>query len=64
MVNDHMVRTQSFCSWNIQLQRNLNDWEVEDISKLIEILDAYNLGDREENDERLWLLDEEKGFSV
>lgn len=24
-VKDHMIRSRAFCSWNIQLRRNLND---------------------------------------
>lgn len=59
-----MIQTQSFCSWNMQLWMTLNDWKVDDMGRLIEILDPYNLGDREDNDERTWLLDEEKGFSI
>lgn len=63
-VKDHMIRTTTFCLWNIQLRRNLNDSEVDDMGSLLEILDGYSLGDRAAADERLWVLDEDKGFFV
>lgn len=48
----------------MNLMRNLNEWELEDIGSLLEILDGCELGDRETSDERVWVLNEDKGFSV
>lgn len=45
-------------------QKELNDWEVEDMGRLLEILEECSLGDKEALDERLWLPDEEKDFFV
>lgn len=51
-----MIRTRGFCSWNMHLRRNLNNWEVEDMERL---LDGYRLGDIE----RPWMLDEDKDYT-
>lgn len=63
-VKDHMIRLRVFCSWNLQLRRNLNDLEVEDMGRLFEILDDYSIGDRNLKDEHVWTLDKAGGFSV
>lgn len=60
MVKDHMVKTNVLCSRNIQPRRNLNDWEVEDMGRLLDYLERYNIRNLEREDERLRLLSEEK----
>lgn len=55
-----MICVRAFCSWNIQLKRNLNDWEADDMAQLLGILEAYRLRDNEMVVERVWLLDKEK----
>lgn len=52
-----MIRTHILYSWNIQLKRNLNDWKVDDMT-----LERYELRDIDGDDERLWMLDVDKGF--
>lgn len=37
----------------MHFRRNLNDWEVNDMGRLLEISDGYKLGDREAVDESL-----------
>lgn len=61
-VKEHMIRTRSLCSWNIQTRRSLNDWEIGEIGRLMDLLERYSLGDKELEDEMQWLLNE--GFSV
>lgn len=63
-VKDCMIRSRAFCSSNVRLRRYLNDWETEDMGKLLEMLENYSLGDRDMEDERVWVLDESNGFSV
>lgn len=58
-----MIRTRVFCSWNLRPRRNVNDWELEEVSMLLELLEGYHLGSCEE-DERVWLLDMDTGFLV
>lgn len=41
--------------------KELECWELDDIGMLLELLERYRLGSWEE-DERMWLLDREKGF--
>lgn len=53
-VKDHMIHTRFFCSWNLQLRINANDWEVDKISRLLTSLEAAQLGDRDLEDERVW----------
>jgi len=53
-----------YASWDMHLRRYLNYWEVDDMGRLLEILDGCGLGDREAIDERIWFLNEEKGFSA
>lgn len=59
-----MIKTMNFCLWNIQPRRDLNDREIEEIAGLMDLLESYTLGRREESDEMVWILDKEKGFSV
>lgn len=63
-VRDHIIRTRSFCLWNIQPRKNLNDWEIEEVGRLMDLLERYSLGARDSSDEMVWALDEEQGFSV
>lgn len=58
-VADHMIRSKSLCSWNIQPRRNLNDWEIEEMGRLLNLLESYVLGERDLTDEML-SLDEER----
>lgn len=34
------------------------------MGRLLDLLESYNLGEREISDEMIWTVDEEKGFSV
>lgn len=63
-VKDHLIRSRVFWSWNIRPRRNLNDWEVEEMGSLLELLEHYEIGDEDMQDEMGWNLDEEKGFTV
>lgn len=63
-IKDYMIRPRSFRSWDMHLRKNLNEWEVEDMARLLGILDGCRLGDKEMMDERVWVLDEKKCFSV
>lgn len=45
-------------------RRNLNDWEIEDIGRLVDLLDNYPLGDQEFDDEMIWISDVDHGFSI
>lgn len=63
-VEDHMIRSRVFCSWNLLLRRKLNDWEIKDMGGLMKILEAYNIGDRDREDALIWMPNEESGFSV
>lgn len=48
----------------MDIRRNLNDWEVEEMGSFLELLEGHNVGDGELPDERIWLLDKDNGFSV
>lgn len=50
-VEDHMIRTRSLCLWNIQPRKNLNDWEIEEIGRLLAILESNEIEDKEALDE-------------
>lgn len=63
-MKEHMVRSRVFCSWNIKPRRNLNDWEIEEMGRLLEVLERAEIGDEGTRDELCWSLDEEKGFTV
>lgn len=63
-MKDHMIKSKVFCYWNIQPRRCLNDWEIEEMGCLLEMLDNYCLGDGAMPDEMLWCLDEAKRYSV
>lgn len=63
-VKDHMIRSIVLCSWNLSPRRNLNDWEVEEMGRLLNLLENYSLGDRESEDELIWSIDTFSGFSV
>lgn len=63
-VKEHMKRSGSICSWNIEPRRNLNDWEIEEMGRLMESLERYELRGRGQSDEMIWILDEDNGFSV
>lgn len=63
-ISDHMIRTRLFCSWNLHLRRNLNNWEVEEMGRLLELLESYHLGDSEVENERLWTLDSKRVFRL
>lgn len=64
-MHDNMIRrTGVWCSRNIHPRRNLNDWEIEEMDRPLDLLEKYNLSDRELQDERIWILDEEKKFSI
>jgi len=63
-VKDFMVRSMIFSSWNIQPRRNLNDWEIEEMGRLLTSLEGYSLGKGGQPDEMIWLLDVDNGFSV
>lgn len=63
-VKDHMIRSRVFSLWNIQPWRDPNDWEVEEMGKLLESHERYEMGDMELQDEMIWHLDEANGFSV
>lgn len=54
-----MIRSLVLCSWNIQLKRNIRDWKVDDMGRLMTTLDGYDLGEIDVEDQR---LDEDKGF--
>lgn len=58
-VKDHMIKTWSFCLWNIQPKRNLNDWEIEEMNCLLALLECCTIGDWEATDEMVWVLEEE-----
>lgn len=45
LVQDHMIRSRVFCSWDLKPRRNLNDWEIEEMGCLMDILEKYQLGD-------------------
>lgn len=62
-VKNHMIRSRVFCSWKIQPQRNLNDWEIGEMGWLIDSLERFELGYVDRLDELIWSLDE-NGFSV
>lgn len=59
-----MIRTRVLCSWNIQPRRKLNDWKIEEMGRLLDLLEKYSLGDNELNDEMFWKLNGEEKFSV
>lgn len=63
-VQDHMIRSRVWCLWNIHPRRNHNDWENEEMRRLLALLEKSTLGDGDLQDERIRLLDEEKSFSV
>lgn len=44
MVKNFMIRTRSFCSWNLHFRRNLNDWGVEEVGQLMNLLEEAALG--------------------
>lgn len=43
---------------------NLNDWEIEEMRRLSDLLKNYELGDMEQLDEMVWNLDVKNAFSV
>lgn len=59
-----MVRSRVFCSWNIQHRRNHNDWEIQEMGRLLETLECAKIVDEGTRDELCWSLDEEKGFTM
>lgn len=59
-----MIETRVWCSWNIRPRRNLNDWEIEEMRRLMDTLEKSNLGDRVLQDERIWSLNEKYGFLI
>lgn len=63
-VAEHMIRSRVFCSWDLKPKRNLNDWEIEEMGRLLDVLNSYTVGDLELEDEMIWIQDEEGGFSV
>lgn len=63
-MKEFMIRSRSLCLWNIQPRRNLNDWEIEEMGRLMMSLDGYTLGDREQQDVMIWILDVDNEFSV
>lgn len=52
-IKDHMIRGQSFYSWNLHFRRDIDDWELEDVSNLLSRLDSVSLGNREDKDKIL-----------
>lgn len=46
-MKNHMIKSRVLCSWNIQLQWNLNDWEIGEMGWLINTLERYELRDLE-----------------
>lgn len=63
-VAEHLIRLSVFCSWDLKPMRNLNDWEVEEMGRLLDVLDSYTLRDPELEDEMSCVRDEEGGFIV
>lgn len=63
-VQEHMIRSRVFCSWDLKPRRNLNDWEVEEIGRLMDTLVNSLVGDPELEDEMICISDEERGFTV
>lgn len=63
-VKNHMIRSRAFCTWNVRLRRNLNDWEIDDMGRLLDILENCSLGNSELEDERVWVPDAQNGFLV
>lgn len=63
-VQDHMIRFRVNCSWDLKPRRNLNDWEIEEMGQLLDILEKYPVGGQGLEDEMIWTPDEEGGFSV
>lgn len=61
---DHWIRSRLMCSWNIQPRRNLNDCEIGEMDRLMEMLENHDLGDITQQDELVWNLDSENGFIV
>lgn len=59
-----MVRSRVWCSWNIQPRRNLNDWAIEEMGRLLALLEKCHMGDMDLHDERIWLLNKGKRFFV
>lgn len=47
------MRIRVLCSWNIQPRRCLNDWEIEEMGRLLELLDGYSFGERDMSDEMI-----------
>lgn len=41
-----------------------HDWEIDDMGRLLDMLENYNLGNREMEDERVWVPDAQNSFSV
>lgn len=64
VVKAYMIRCRVLCSWNIQPRRNLNEWEIGEMGRLMNVLEKYELRDAERQDELVWKLDEKNGFSV
>lgn len=63
-IKSHMIRSRVLCSWNVRLRRNLNDWEIEDMRSLLDILENGSVGSSELEDDRVWVPDVQKGFFV
>lgn len=49
----HMICLRVLCSWDLKPRRNLNDWEIEEMGRLLEVLDAYPVGDPGLEDEMI-----------
>lgn len=63
-VQKHMIRSRAFCSSDLKPKKNLNDWEIKEIGRLMDILKRYQVGDPDKEDDLIWIRDEDRGFLV
>lgn len=48
-----MIRSRVFCSWDLKPRRNLNDWEIEEMGHLMVVLERYQVGDPDMENEMI-----------
>lgn len=63
-MQEHMIRSRVFCSWDLKPRRKLRDWEIEEMRIMMDILEKYLVGDQDWEDAMIWSHDEDGRFSV
>ncbi|OVA01987.1 hypothetical protein BVC80_1469g12 [Macleaya cordata] len=59
-----VMRVEGNCtSWDLGLRRQINDWEMDELATLMEVLDQFRRG-QDMHDIRIWAPDEKGIFSV